>query len=396
MPSLDVDRARALTPGCEHVVHLNHAGASLLPQPVLDAVVGHLERESRVGGYEAAAAAAGRIEALYASLARLIGARPDEIAVVDSATTAWNSAVAAFPIGAGDRIVLTRAEYGGNAIRLLRLQERTGCELVLIEDDAHGQVDLDELERELAARPVALVSLVHVPTGSGLVNPAEEVGLRCREAGVALVLDASQSVGQLPVDVDAIGCDVLVAPARKFLRGPRGVGFLYVRSSLLPRLVPMSIDLRAADWVAPDRYVMRDDARRFEQWEADIAARIGFGVAVDHALSWGLEAIAERDEQLAAGLRERMRTIPGVTVHDKGLRHGAITTCTVDGVDSTDVMGRLRDEGINTSVTVRSQAVHDLGARGLPDLLRASVHYTTTDDELDRFAAALARIARRP
>ena len=394
MATLDVDRARALTPGCEHVLHLNHAGASLLPQPVLDAVIDHLRLEARIGGYEAAEAAAPSLERTYEAIAELLGATPTDIALTDSATTAWNAVVLAFPVAEGERVVLTRAEYGANAMTLLRLRERTGCELVLIGDDAAGQVDLEALERTLAGSPTAFVSLTHAPTGSGLVNPAEEVGALCRAAGVPLVLDASQSVGQIPVDVAAIGCDALIANGRKFLRAPRGTGFLYVRQSLLPRLRPLTLDLRGGDWVAPDRYELRADARRFEQWEADVAGRIGLGVAVDHALGWGLDAIADRNAGLATGLRSRLSDVPGVTVRDKGARLGAITTFTVDGVPPAEVVAALRTEGINTSVTVTSQAQHDLPHRGLGDIVRASVHYVTTDAELDRFAAALEVLGR--
>ena len=386
-------RARALTPGCEHVLHLNHAGASLLPQPVLDTVVGHLELEARIGGYEAAEAADGAMEATYASIARLLGAGVDEIALVDSATTGWNAAVGSLPVAAGQRVVCTRAEYGSNAITLLQLRERTGCELVVVDDDGEGQVDLDAFAAALTAGPVAFASLVHVPTGSALVNPAEAVGRLCREAGVPLVLDACQSVGQLPVDVEAIGCSILTASSRKFLRGPRGTGFLYVRRDLLPSLHPRSFDLRSANWVAPDRYEPRPDIRRFEQFESMAAARLGMGAAVDHALGWGIEAIEQRVQSLAEGLRVRLAAIPGVTVHDKGARRSAITTSAVDGVSATEVAARLRAQSINTSVVLPGFAQHDLPHRGLGELLRASVHYTTTDDELDRAAAAIEAIA---
>ena len=395
MATLDVEAARALTPGCEQVLHLNHAGASLLPQPVLDAVIDHLQLEARIGGYEAEAAAAPQIERTYGAIGELLGAAPTDIALTDSATTAWNAAVQAFPLRSGERILLTRSEYGANAIALLQLRERTGCELVLVGDDPQGQVDLESLERALAGGPTAFLSLTHVPTGSGLVNPAEEAGALCRAAGVPMVLDASQSVGQLPVDVEAIGCDALIANGRKFLRAPRGTGFLYVRPSLLPHLRPVTLDLRGGTWVAPERYEAREDARRFEQFEADVAGRIGLGVAVDHALGWGLDAIAERDVALAAGLRARLAEVPGVTVRDKGARLGAITTFTVEGVPSAQVVADLRAQGINTSVTVVSQAQHDLPHRGLGDLVRASVHYVTTDDELATATAAVAHLAHR-
>ncbi len=390
---MDVDRARRLTPGCEHVLHLNHAGASLLPQPVLDAVVGHLELEARIGGYEAAEAAAPQVERTYGALAELLGARPSEIALMDSSTRAWDMAVYSLPIEPQDRVLISRAEYGSNAIALLQLRQRTGCQLVLVDDDEHGQIDLDALERELAAGHAAMVSLVHVPTQGGLVNPAVEVGRLCREAGVLFVLDACQSVGQLPVDVDELGCAILAGNGRKFLRGPRGTGFLFMRSELIPLIEPVMLDLHAATWTAPDRYEVRTDARRFEMWEHDVAGRIGLGVAVDHALSWGIDAIADRNRGLAEGLRRRLETIPGVTVHDKGDQRCAISTFTIGGIEAGEVKSRLRTEAVNVSTTMATSAQLDLPQRGLDSLVRASVHYTTTEEELDRFASLITDLS---
>src|SRR5688500_6628495 len=221
---IDVERARALTPGCDEVLHLNHAGASLLPQPVLDAVIDHLHLEARTGGYEAAAEAAPALERTYAALAELLGGAPEQIALLDSASRAWDMAVYSLPLEPLDRVLIGRAEYGSNAISLLQLQRRTGCQVVLVEDDDDGQLDLEALERALAEDETASVSLVHVPTQSGLVNPAVEAAHRCRAAGVLFVLDASQSAGQLPLDVDELGCGILTGNGRKFLRGPRGTG----------------------------------------------------------------------------------------------------------------------------------------------------------------------------
>lgn len=393
MPGLDVDAARAVTPGCDHVLHLNHAGASLLPQPVLDAVIGHLELEARIGGYEAADRAAAAQQRTYDAVAELIGAAPEEIALTDSATRAWDTAVHALPIAPDDRILLSRSEYGSNAIALLQLRARTGCELVLIDDDADGRIDLEALERALAAGDTAFVSLVHVPTQGGRVNPAAEVGRLCREAGALFVLDACQSAGHLPLDVEVLGCDVLTAPGRKFLRGPRGTGFLYVRRDLMPVLDPVMLDIHAATWTAPERYEMRDDARRFEMWESDVATRIGLGAAVDHALGWGIEAISDRACTMAGALRERLEAIPGVQVHDRGEDRSAITTFTVQGLTPEDVKARLRAQLVNVSVSSATSAQLDLPHRGLESVVRASVHYITTDTELDRFGDLVAQIA---
>jgi selenocysteine lyase/cysteine desulfurase len=389
---IDVERARRETPGAARVAHLNNAGAALPPVQVTEAVIAHLRLEAEIGGYEAAEEAAGQVEATYAAIARLIGCRVDEVAVVENATRAWDMAFYALPFRPGDRILTARAEYASNVIALLQVAARTGAVVEVVDDDEHGQFSVADLRRRLDRRDrgeVRLIAMTHVPTQGGLVNPAEEVGALAREAGVPYLLDACQSVGQLPVDVDRIGCDMLSATGRKFLRGPRGTGFLYVRRSLLDRLEPPFLDLHAATWTAPDRYEVRPDARRFENWETNYAAKIGLGVAVDYASSWGLEAIEARVGALAAGLRDRLEAVDGVRVHDQGRRRCGIVTFTVDGVAADDVRRRLSRHGVNTSVTRAGSAQLDLPRRGLPELVRASVHYYNTQDELDRLVAAL-------
>jgi cysteine desulfurase/selenocysteine lyase len=388
----DVERARRDTPGAIRVAHLNNAGAALPPSQVTEAVIAHLRLEAEIGGYEAAAAAAERIEGTYRAIARLIGCEVDEIAVVENATRAWDMAFYAMTFKPGDRILTAHAEYASNVIAFLQVARRTGAVVEVVDDDEHGQLCLADLRRRLERHggEVKLIAITHVPTQGGLVNPAEETGALAREAGVPFLLDACQSVGQLPIDVERLSVDLLSATGRKFLRGPRGTGFLYVRRSILDHLEPPFLDLHAATWTAPDRYEIRPDARRFESWETNFAGKIGLGVAADYALSWGLDAIAARVTALAEDLRERLRALDGVRVHDRGLRRCGIVTFTVDGVPAEDVRRRLAESGVNTSVSHASSARLDLPRRGLLELVRASVHYYNTDDELDRLVTALS------
>ena len=378
---VDLHRVRADTPGVEHVAHLNNAGAALPPRIVTDTVVEHLHREAAMGGYEAAAEAAERTGAVYASIARLLGASAQEIAVVDNATRAWDMVVHGFPFQPGDRVLTARAEYASNAIALLQLARRHRIEVVLIDDDDHGQIDLDHLESELRGG-VALVSLTHVPTNGGLVNPAAEVGARCRAHGAFFMLDACQSAGQLPLDVTELGCDALSATGRKYLRGPRGTGLLYVRDEWIGRIEPPLLDLHSAEWTGPDTYEVRGDARRFETWECSHAARLGLGAAVDHAIDVGLADGWERLRDLGEQLRRQLDELDRVTVHDKGVVRGGIVTFTVDGVPAADVRSALSRAAVNTSTTTPSHTLQD--GRGLPATVRASAHYYNTEAELDR------------
>ena len=390
-PPIDVDQARRDTPGTAHVAHLNNAGAALPPRQVTDAVIAHLQREAQIGGYEAAEAAADQVDRTYSAIAELIGCRTDEIAVVENATRAWDMAFYGLTFQPGDRILTARAEYASNVLAFLQVAAKTGAVVEIIDNDETGQLSVPDLRRRLddGAGPVKLVAITHVPTQGGLVNPAEEVGDATRDAGVLYLLDACQSVGQMPVDVDAIGCDLLSATGRKYLRGPRGTGFLYVRSGALEQLEPPFLDLHAATWTAPNAYEIRTDARRFENWETNYAAKIGLGVAVDYALSWGIPAIESRVTDLADYLRQQLSSVDGIQVHDQGARQCGIVTFTIDGIRCEDVRRHLAARGVNVSVSVADYARLDMPDRGLTDLVRASVHYYNTHEEIDRLIQAL-------
>ena len=388
----DVFRARRETPGCTRVTHFNNAGAALPPQPVLDAVVKHLELEAEIGGYEAADAAQAEIDQTYSAISRLLNCFPDEVALVENATRGWDMAFYAMSFKPGDRILTCSAEYASNYIAYLQVAKRTGAVIEVIPDDEHGQLSVDALREELRKGGVALVGVTHVPTNGGLVNPAEEIGALTREAGVPYLLDACQSAGQWPLDVERIGCDMLSATGRKFLRGPRGTGFLYVRKEMIPHLEPPLLDLHAATWTKLDEYEIDPTARRFENWESYVAGRIGLGVAVDYALDWGIEAIQSRVTWLADRLRASLGEVPGVTVRDLGRDRCGIVTFTHAGASASVLKDLLRQRQVNVSVTSLSSTRIDMESRGLESMVRASVHYYNTEEELDRLIEALSEV----
>jgi selenocysteine lyase/cysteine desulfurase len=392
---IDVARARADTPGCHDVAHFNNAGAALPTRPVLDTVIDHLELEARVGGYLAADIVADRSAAVYTSVAALVGASSDEIALVENATRAWD--MVAYSLGAtfrpGDRVLTSQAEYASNVIGLLQLAARTGATVETVPDDETGQLDVDALAAMLDER-VRLVAMSWIPTQGGLVNPAAAVGAAAREAGVPYLLDACQAAGQLPIDVAALGCDFLSATGRKYLRAPRGTGLLYVRRNWIERLDPPFLDVHAAQWAAGDRVIARDDARRFESWERSVANQLGLGAAVEYALALGIDAICERVVALAGSLREQLAAIPGLVLHDRGVERCGIVTFTVDGLDVHELAATLRAQAINISVSTIDFARRDFEARGLTAINRASVHYYNTDEELTRLVDAVATAAR--
>jgi selenocysteine lyase/cysteine desulfurase len=388
---IDLQAARADTPGCETRLHFNNAGASLMPRPVVDTVLQHLELEALVGGYEAADAEEDRIEAIYDSAARLLNGRRDEIALTENATRAWQAVFYALPFAEGDRIITGRAEYCSNYMAFLQVSQRYGVEIVVVDDDDDGQIDVSGLADTLDSR-AKLVSLTHVPTSGGLVNPAVEVGRVARSAGVPFLLDACQSVGQMPIDVEEIGCDFLSTTGRKFLRGPRGTGFLYVRSEYLERLHPPMVEVGSGAWAARDRYTLKPDARRFETWEASYACRLGLGRAIDYALDLDLDAIEARVTLLARSLRARLADIPQVAVHDLGKRQCGIVTFSVAGLEASATKALLAQRQINVDSSTAEDTRLDFEARGLTQCVRASVHYFNTEHEVDAFCGEVQRL----
>ena len=389
---IDIALARHDTPAASHILHFNNAGAALMPTPVLQAQLDHLQREAEMGGYEAAAAANDQLESTYDSIAKLLNAGRAEIALVENATVAWDMAFYSVAFAPGDRILTAEAEYASNYIAFLQIARRTGAVIDVIPSDTAGDLDTDALTRMIDPR-VKLIAITHVPTNGGLVNPAEAVGRIARAHGILYLLDACQSVGQMRIDVETIGCDMLSATGRKYLRGPRGTGFLYVRRAILDRLEPPFLDLQAATWTAPDRYELRGDARRFENWERNVAAQLGLGAAVDYALALGLPAIEARVNALADDLRQRLAAISGVLIRDRGRHRCGIVTFTVEDKPARGIVAALRQQGTNCHASAPGNTLLDSTVRGLPDLVRASVHYYNTEDEVARFTQAVAALA---
>ncbi|WP_405570189.1 aminotransferase class V-fold PLP-dependent enzyme [Streptomyces phaeochromogenes] len=391
---MDIEAIRRDTPGTANRVHLNNAGAALLSRRTLRTMTAHLELEAAIGGYEAADRERDRIDATYANIARLVGGAPDEVALFDNSTHAWNAAFYSMPFAPGDRILTGRAEYGSNVLAYLQIARRTGAEVVVVPNDESGQLDTSALA-ELIDDRTRLVGVSHVPTSGGLVNPAAEIGRVCRAAGVPFLLDATQSVGQFPVDVAELGCDMLTATGRKFLRGPRGTGFLWVRREALDHLEPYVSEIASATWDGKRGFTWRDGARRFETWEVSYANALGLSAAVEQALEIGMEGIGRRAIELGTLLRDRLDALPGVTTYDLGRQRCAIVTAKVDGVSTADVAAALGGRGVNVTTTVAAHTQFDTEDRGVHPPVRLSPHYYNTEAELGLAVEVFAELAAR-
>ena len=391
---MDLHRLRSETPGCSERVHLNNAGASLMPEPVVDAVRQHLELEARIGGYEAAAEAAGDIERAYDSVASLFGTAPGNVAFTEHATASFVQALSSVEFDSGDVLLTTRHDYVSNQIQYLALAERLGIQVVRAPDAPEGGVDLQAMDELIHRRRPRLVAVTHIPTNSGLIQDVTSIGTMCRNRDVLYLVDACQSLGQMPLDPESIGCDFLSATARKFLRGPRGAGVLWVSDRALERgLLPLFPDMRGADWIEDDLFQPAHGARRFETWEFFWGLVLGTGTAARYASAVGLEAIARRSHALAEDLRSRLELVEGIRVLDRGPRLGAIVTVSVDGRRPADLVTELRLRGINTSSQTRIDAVLDYDAKGVDGALRISPHYFNTDEELGAAVSTLSELA---
>lgn len=389
---LDVDRLRAETPGCEQVAHLNNAGSALPPAVVTDTVVEHLRREEAIGGYEAHAEAADRIEAVRASAAALVGARTDQIALVESATAAWTRGLSAIaftrPLDAGDRILVSSAEYASNVLPLMQLAMSTGARLEFIPDGEDGCVDIAAFTA-MVDSDVAIVAITHCPSQNGLINDVAAIGAVLDGTDTWYVVDACQSIGQLPVDVNEIGADFVSATGRKFLRGPRGTGFLYASDAALDELEPFPLDLHSATWTT-DGYEVQPTARRFEYWEKSYAALLGMGAAIDYALAVGLGPLSQRIGELAEYTRAELVRIPGVRVRDRGQWRSGIVTCTHEGLKAADLVTAIKAAGINVSLSTPDYARHDFERHDVEGLVRISPHAYNTTEEIDRLLVTVA------
>lgn len=386
--SLDVDKVRADTPACAEIVHLNNCGASLPPTPVVDAMFDYLRFEASAGGYEAVEDRAADLERVYGAGSRVLGCRPDELAFVSGSAEAWWRAFLSVPLVAGDRVLLGRTEYIANGLALMQAAER-GVLVEIVPDDSTGQIDLEALEAMLDER-VKAVCLTMVAMANGLVNPAAEVGRLVKQVGAYFIVDACQAVGQLPVNVDDLSCDFLSFTGRKFVRGPRGTGMLYVRSSVMPHLeAPTFIDGRSAKWLPDMTYELKPTAQRFELAEIPYGAKVGLGVALDYAHQLGLDAIETRIGDLARHARTELKNRGGVSVTDTGVRQCGIVTFTVEGHAPAEVVAHLRRADINTGNPGAVASRLDLEGRGVEEVVRLGIHYYNTLDELDRFLAEL-------
>lgn len=390
---LSLARWRADTPGCAHRNHLNNAGAALMPKPVIDAIQQHITLESEIGGYEAEDARQDATAEVYEDIASLVAAPARNMAIVASATAGFVQSMSAFDLTRGDVIVTSRCDYASYQITFLSLAKRLGVVIRHAPDLPEGGIDAGALREMLRRERVRLVHVSWVPTNSGLVQDVAAVGAVCEEAGVPYLVDACQALGQLPIDVSRLRCDYLSVTARKFLRGPRGIGFMFASDRALARGDhPLFVDMRGARWVDVDRFQLVDNAQRFEDWEFPRALVLGLGAAARYAREVGVASGGKRAASLAAMLRRELSAMDGVRVLDRGRDQCAIVTLDVRGWDASDLVGELAKRRINTTVSLGWYGLIDFAEKGTNAALRLSPHYYNTEAEIGAAVDALREI----
>jgi selenocysteine lyase/cysteine desulfurase len=384
---MELSHWRADTPGTAHRNHLNNAGAALMSRPVIDAITGHIQLEAEIGGYEAADARQAEIARGYDLLAKLTGAESRNIAVVANATAGFVQALSSFDFAPGDTIVTSRCDYTSNQIQYLSLQTRLGVNIVHADDLAEGGVDAASVRRiieRVGPQRCRLVAITWIPTNSGLVQDVEAVGAVCEATGVPYLIDACQAVGQIPIDIARLKCDYLSATARKFLRGPRGIGFMVASDRALARGdYPLFVDMRGARWTAQARYELDPTARRYEDWEFPNALVLGQAAAAAYALDVGIAEASSRAWMLAARLRSGLEAIPRVRVLDRGAVRSAIVTAAIDGMDARALVRHLAEQHINTVSSLREFGQFDFADKQVETAIRFSPHYYNTEAEID-------------
>jgi len=388
---LDIQKARQQTPGCGSMIHFNNAGCSLMPKPVSDKVFEYLKQEQKYGGYETEICWKQELDGFYASAASLIGCGTDEIAFCDSNTRGWQQFFYSLQLQPGDRIITSRVDYGSNMVAYIHMARNRGVEVSFIETDSRGDLDLTHLE-SLVNEKTRLISVSHIPTGCGIINDAEKIGAIAAAAGVPYLLDACQSTGQLQLDVTKLGCTALSTTGRKYLRGPRGTGFIFVARSYFETAEPAMLEQQGANLIDANTYELVDSARMFENFEFHVAGKLGMKAAMDYAIELGMDKIESRIIELADLCRQKLSRIPKVQIHDRGLRQSGIVTFTINDQHPSETRKNLWKNNINIWVSTGPGSLIDLQSRGLEAVARASLHYYNSEQEVEKFCEAITAL----
>lgn len=391
----EISQFRLDTQGVQNKIHFNNAGTSLPPEIVVKTMIHYLEEESIRGGYETEAKYLEELENLYPLVAKFINADREEIALVENASMAWGIAFQGIHWEKGDEIIVSEMEYSTNVLGFLNAKKRFGIKIIKIDQDPEGDFPLQDLEKAIGPK-TKLIAMTHIGSGSGSVLPVNEIGEIAQKHHVLYLLDACQTLGQIPINVKEIGCDFLSVTGRKYMRAPRGTGFLYIRKGIQDYLNVYFMDGHSVVGIEEDEYKPREDARKFELYEKNRAIQLGFGKALEYASRIGMDRIWERIQMLSTLFRLELSKLDKVEVQDSGGVKCGIVTFTVQGMDSQDIKTKLAENQINVSVGNTKSTLYYMNKKHLKNVVRASIHYYNTEEEIQTFCRVLESIMEDP
>lgn len=378
---MNIELIRKETAGCSDKIFLNNAGSSLMPEIVVNTMIDYIKQEEEFGGYVIMNRDQELINQFYEETAKLLNCKSSNIAFATSSTDAYAKALSSIPFKEGDCIITTIDDYISNQIAFISLQKRFNIDVIRVKNLQDHEIDLEDLEILIKKHHPKLIAVTHIPTNSGLIQNVEGVGAVCKKYDILYLVDACQSVGQLKVDVQKIGCDFLTATGRKFMRGPRGTGFLYVSDKVLDqKLAPLFLDMRGAGWTEFDDYEIFQTARRFEHWEISYSSLRGLTEAVKYANTIGPENIEGYNRKLAEAFRTGLKN-KGYKILDEGKHLGSIVTFCDMNNDIEKIQKVLSQNRVYFSISNKSSALIDFTNKNVTVAIRLSPHYFNTHEE---------------
>jgi len=379
-----IESIRADIPHYGDKLFLNSAGSSLMPKSVREVINQYLIDEEMYGGYKLADIRSDELEQFYHQAAQLLNCKSQNIAFAHDATDAYIKALSSIDFKEGDIIITSQDDYSSNQIQFISLQQRLGIQIKRIRTLENGDIDLNHFSDLIKEQKPKLVAITHIPTNSGKIQDVQSIGQLCSQEDIIYLVDACQSVGQIPVDVQDINCDFLSATGRKFLRGPRGTGLLYVSDKILnQQFYPLFIDGFGAKWTGSEHFEIKQSAKRFQTWEAPFAMVLGLAEALRYANDIGMDHIHARNQQLMQHFRGKLNTISGLQVFDTGSQLSNITTIKKNGKSLEETENFLTLHQVFYSVSTLEWGLLDFTDKGVDWVIRLSPHYFNTIEELD-------------
>lgn len=389
---MNIDQIRKDTLHCKNLIHFNNAGASLPTKFVNEAIIDFIREEEATGGYEMQDKYAEHLKGVYREIAKLIKSDEDEIALTDSASTAFSKALYSIPFKAGDEIITSEIEYSSNYLNYLKVKKDKGINIVTISGKGDAVIDLEKLEAAISKK-TKLIAVTHMPTSSGAIAPVVEVGKIAKAHGILYLVDTCQSMGHYPTFVDEIACDFLTGTSRKYIRGPRGLGFLYAKKTVYKQLDPYMIESLGATWTSKENYDLNHTSKMFETFEKPYGFVMGLQAAVKYANDIGIHNIWQRTKELSSKARQRFAEIEGLRMHDgEGGELSGIVTLTIENKSSEEIHAELMRNRVNSSICRPFSSLTDMEAKGLSSCNRLSLHYYNTEEEIERVADILQNI----